>query len=82
MTIKKLNPNNPVVQAADGHWMKIAAVLVHRLGGDVTLTDEDFAAFPDNATLALGEVGRTIILKLVDPAEAQRLLAKHGGRPN
>lgn len=82
MTVNKLNPNNPVVQAADENWMKIAALLVHKLGGDVLITDEDVSSFKPGDTLALGEEGRSIRLKLVDQAEAARLLAKHGGRPN
>lgn len=75
-----LNPNHPVLQAVDEHWQKIAALLVSKAGGDVTITTADIAAAPP-LFLAVRGNDTSLRLYLVDEQTARSLARKEGGLP-
>lgn len=83
----ELNPNHPVTQTLHDHWHKLAAILMF-IGGEseveitgdiVTRFQQDWGA--DVAVVADARGGQ-LILRLVNGAEAQRLVKEAGGLPS
>lgn len=75
-----LNPNHPALK--DLEWHKVAAVLVHMLGGEVVISEEVFASMPDKFAIAVFSGDDHIRLKMMTQEEAQRLAREQGGLPN
>jgi hypothetical protein len=83
--MKKWNPNNPVIKAADGQWCTIAALLVWKLkqlGHDmVEIRNADIDAFnaQEKRNLGIGDAKGYIELFLMDDAEAAKQARNHPG---
>lgn len=83
----KLNPNHPVAQMADDDFMhKIAAILVMRAGGKVTIKSEDLHALRasqggEMPTLVTHVHKDSIDFVLMRESEAMELAREHGGLP-
>lgn len=78
-----INPDSVILQQVDGHWQKLAALIVWKCvgRGTVTITAEDIqgcaAAFaPGPPTLLTHGHADSIEFRLVDEAAAKRL-AEH-----
>ena len=77
---QKINPESAMLQQVDGHWQKLAALLIFKLAGGrrVTITTQDMQALAANyapgipCVLTRGKPG-CIELSLVTQAEAIRL---------
>lgn len=71
-----LNPDSPMLQQLDGHWQRLAAVLVWKLAKDgVTLTLDDLAQFPQDMVLLTHGHKDSIEYKLVTREAAERIAA-------
>lgn len=88
MSVKKLNPDSATLQQLDGHWQKMAAIILHKLVGRamVTVTSEDIERFQAEFAPGMPVVYThghkdSIDFQLVDLETAQRL-ADHDARMN
>lgn len=79
--VEMLNPDSAVTQQLDGHWQKVAMMLLWKLAGrePVRLASEEIARFsaefaPGIPVLATHGTWDAIEFRLVDEAAAQRLL--------
>lgn len=78
--MSELNPHHPVTQQMRDHWSKIAAVLVHKMGGNVTITEADFAGIPPGGlNLVVHERNDGLHLEVVDDETAMRIASNAGG---
>lgn len=79
MTVQILNPDSTVLQQMEGHWQKIATLLVWKLArAGVHITGQDMAEY--GVQFAAGEAfllthghHDSIELKIVSEIEARRL---------
>lgn len=73
----ELNPNHPTTAALRDQWHKIAAIFLHKLGGEVLLTEKDIAAaiepMQGKIIAAIGE-GDAIRFKIVTEEQARELM--------
>jgi hypothetical protein len=88
--MRKLNPNNEIIQAADDQWHKIVYIVMRKLGVenvDVTLEDvKRMSDESDKFAVCLdcrshGKPGPTMTVRILPMAEAERLAKKEGGLP-
>lgn len=78
----ELNPNHGMTQAMREHWQKVVAILVKKLGGSVTITEEDvMESGTEGLFLTIEENITGFHLNLVSEKEAKRLARKNGGLP-
>ena len=75
-----LNPENPLVAAAENNWHKIVGVLIHKLKlPEIVITADDFQAFvrdhPDSAVL-MHDKKDGLHLMVVTMEQAKALLAQ------
>lgn len=79
----ELNPNNPVVRAANGKWHIICALIMHKLGvKHVEIKEEDIEAL--NATgqnIGISDDKGYVEVFLMTPEESKAALKKYGGMP-
>jgi hypothetical protein len=87
VTKKVLNPNHPVMRAAEDQWFKIAALLLLKLPeAKALITTADIAAltthFGDEMpTIVLNDRADGLHVYLITESEAQVLARKEGGLP-
>jgi hypothetical protein len=80
-----VNPNSGVLQALEGQWHKLAAlILERRLGGRATFTEQEILQFGEamrGRVVAVDAAGPGALeLRIVTDAEAAQMARKHGGR--
>lgn len=69
-----MNPEAAILQQVDGHWQKLAALLVWKLAKTgVTLTEKEISEFPPDLVLLTHGHKDSIEFKMVTQDEAQRL---------
>ncbi len=78
MSVEIINPKSPALQRADGQWMKICGLLLHKLspGKQVDITGEDIMSAPADTVVLLHEQEDRLVLKLISRAEAERIAAE------
>jgi hypothetical protein len=85
-----INPKHPMVQALDGQWMKIVALLLHKhklSGTQITIEDfvameKDFPSQPGKMAVVVAHgKGEVIELSLKCEREAREMAATQGGWP-
>ena len=83
MTSEELNPNNPVLVALRDNWHVVAAVILHKLGKEIEITNADIEAFRARGGIAVvaDARGKGLVLRLTSRAEAERLARGEGGLP-
>ena len=83
--MKELNPNHPVTIAAHDHWHKIVALLMVRFNEteiEIPLSEIMQFATDDPAKMkavVLQDTGHSLVLRLVDMKEAEKLAREAGG---
>lgn len=88
MTAKQINPNHPVLRAAEDHWFKIAALLLLKLpDARALITLQDFDALGSHfdgeiPTIVLNDKADGLHVYLVTESEAQILARNEGGLPS
>lgn len=77
----ELNPNNPVVRAARGHWHKIAALIMHKTGVDhIEILPVDVDAMNARGVdITISDSNERITVRLVTHEEGRRLAAEFPG---
>ncbi len=78
------NPNHPVTRALHDHWHKLCAIALYTLGApELEITEDDIAKFSaalgPGASIVADTRGGGLVLRLVNGAEAERLVRKEGG---
>jgi hypothetical protein len=87
MTKKVLNPNHPVMRAAEDQWFKIAALLLLKLpeakalitAGDIEDLGSHFGG--EMPTIVLNDRADGLHVYLVPESQAQVLARQEGGLP-
>lgn len=88
--MRKLNPNNEVVQAVDDQWHKIVYVIMRKLGVEnVDITMEDIKRVQEESNrfavcldcLSHGKLEPTMAVRILPMEEAERLAREEGGLP-
>lgn len=79
-----LNPNHPVMRAAESQWHAVLDCVLIKLGErHVHITPEDIAAVePGTLAIALEELKDGLHVRLVPMAEAERMARREGGLPS
>lgn len=81
----ELNPNHPTTTVVREQWHKLCALLMAKLGTDhvvITAADIDrLVREGGGRAIVVQELADGLHLRMVDPAEADRLARVHGGRP-
>jgi hypothetical protein len=78
----ELNPNHPVTREAHDLWHKIAALLVMREGGSVTIPESEITLIEGQAITVRFTDGVGIELNIVSMEEGERLAKAEGGLPH
>ncbi len=83
----KINPESAMLQQVDGHWQKLAAMLLWKLAGTdvVRITAADIEALhaeysPGMPVIFTHGTADALEFSIVDEATAQRLVAHDAGR--
>ena len=82
MTSKVLNPNHQVMQALDGQWQKIVALMMWKYGfNHMTFIDAEIVSFPQDLAVAIKGNKDSLEVFLLKKDEAEKLARKEGGLP-
>lgn len=87
MTAKVINPNHPVLRAAEDHWFKIAALLLLKLpDARALITAKDIDGLSSHfggemPTIVLNDKADGLHVYLIRESEAQVLAVNEGGLP-
>lgn len=77
----ELNPNHPATSKMHGHWHKIAAILVNRIGRGFTIITAAEVERIAGLAITIKETAAGIELKIVEMEEGESLAKKEGGLP-
>ena len=81
--MNELNPNHKTCQDLQDQWQKIAALVVHKSGGEVFISEKDLENMPkEGLFLAVNGKPDGILLKIITEKEAHKLVEQEGGKPN
>ena len=78
----ELNPNHPITAAMSDQWHKVVALMMYSRGErEVVIPLADIARFADDKDVAvvIHDTGHSLVLRLVDMVEAERLAREAGG---